>query len=87
MTQALIKDFGADQVLATDIPDDKVDIGCEYKSLNILDKERFEEIMKNHKINYIVHLAAILSATGEKDPNLAMKVNSDGTNMVFDLAI
>ena len=35
-------------------------------------------MVKSHKVNYIVHLAGILSALGEKNPDLAVDVNVNG---------
>ena len=42
--------------------------------------------MEKHNINYIVHLSGILSALGEKNPYLAMKVNGEGVINALDMA-
>jgi hypothetical protein len=36
------------------------------------------DMVKNNRINSIVHLAGILSALGEKNPDLAIDVNVTG---------
>lgn len=42
--------------------------------------------MKDYKINYIVHLAAILSANGEQIPDKALDVNANGAIYALKLA-
>ena len=42
------------------------------------DERNYMRLVKSHKINYIVHLAGILSALGEKNPDLAVDVNVIG---------
>lgn len=42
--------------------------------------------MKDEGITYIVHLAAILSALGEQNVDLAYKVNVDGTTGILNVA-
>ena len=44
------------------------------------------KIVKENKIDYIVHLAAILSAAGELYPDKALKVNIQGTITALDIA-
>ncbi len=57
-------------------------------SYNILNNQyrAFDKIVKDNKINYIVHSAAILSAAGEKDPMKAIPVNVNGTINAFNIA-
>ena len=55
--------------------------------LDITHGARFEKIMRDHKVNTIVHFAAILSATGEKIPEKAKEVNIRGLENVFDIAL
>ena len=45
-----------------------------------------ENIIRNNEINEVYHLAAILSATGEKNPELCWKINMDGLMNVLELA-
>jgi nucleoside-diphosphate-sugar epimerase len=44
------------------------------------------KVVKENKVDTIYHLAALLSATGEKDPNLAWQVNMDGLRNVLEVA-
>ena len=39
---------------------------------------KYRQLVKDNKVNYIVHLAGILSASGEKNPDLAIDVNVIG---------
>jgi nucleoside-diphosphate-sugar epimerase len=57
-----------------------------FEKLDILDKNALFEIVKKHNIKQIYLLAALLSATGEKDPGLAWKLNMEGLFHVLDLA-
>lgn len=50
------------------------------------DFKTYERIVKDNKIDYIVHLAAILSALGERVPDRAIKVNVDGCLNALNLA-
>ncbi len=46
-----------------------------------------EAIIRNHRIGSIYHLVSILSATGEKNPALAWRVNIESLRNVLDLAV
>jgi nucleoside-diphosphate-sugar epimerase len=54
--------------------------------LDITEEDKFVKIVKDNKIDYIVHLAAILSATGELYPDKALKVNVGGTISALNIA-
>jgi len=51
------------------------------------DKQILHEIIQQHQINVIYHLAALLSATGEQNPDLAWQINLNGLKTVLDLAV
>ncbi len=57
-----------------------------FETLNILDKEKMASIIDKYKINTIVNLAAILSAVGEKKPQLCYDVNMNGLYNILELA-
>ncbi|NYZ77297.1 L-threonine 3-dehydrogenase [Candidatus Micrarchaeota archaeon] len=50
------------------------------------DKEALLGVVKKHNIDTIYHLASILSAKGEQNPDLAWKVNMESLKNVLDLA-
>ncbi len=87
LTKAIQKEVGPDgSVLASDVGDAKIDFGCDYTKLDITDAKKYEGIVKDKKIDYIVHLAAILSATGELYPDKALDVNVNGAITALNIA-
>ena len=57
-----------------------------FERLDVTDVAHYKYLMEKHEINYIVHLSGILSALGEKNPYLAMKVNGEGVINALDMA-
>ena len=88
LLQALSKKFGSENVIATDIrdSDDLENTGIRFLKLDVLDVEKLEQVIKKFEINEVYHLAAILSATGEKNPELCWKINMDGLLNILELA-
>ena len=61
---------GADNVISTDIRDFGDKEGP-FELLNALDKDRLFELVQQYKITDVYHLAALLSATAEKQIEFA----------------
>lgn len=87
LVTALREKYGNDNVVASDInlPAENADTGP-FEKLNILDKDRLIEIIKKYNINQIYLLAALLSATAEKNPVFAWDLNMNGLFNVLNLA-
>ncbi len=88
LTFTLKKIYGENNVVTSDVKDAK-DVSADfapYEQLNILDKARLAEIVKKHQIKVIYHLAAILSAAGEKNPNLCWDVNITGLHNILEVS-
>lgn len=81
LVEALRQKFGNDCVIATDIRESK---GCQI--LDVMDKDGIEQLVKHENITEIYHLAALLSATGEKNPDLCWKINVEGLENVISAA-
>ncbi|MBG16357.1 MAG: NAD-dependent epimerase [Crocinitomicaceae bacterium] len=79
---------GKDNVVAADIkqPIDEVFYGGPYEEINVLDKERIKDVVLKYKVEEVYILAALLSATAEKKPDLAWKLNMEGLFNVLELA-
>lgn len=74
----LQKNYGEDNVFAADLKDEavaKINTYAQGLKLDALDMNAFAEIVKKYKIDAIFNLVALLSATGEKNPELAWKIN------------
>ena len=54
--------------------------------LDISDASALTRVIKEHRIDTIYHLAALLSAVGENNPQLAWQVNMDGLRNVLEVA-
>lgn len=57
-----------------------------YDLVNVEHANEIAEAVKKHKVDTIIHLAAMLSATGEKDPVKAWNVNMGGLFNVLEVA-
>jgi nucleoside-diphosphate-sugar epimerase len=84
LTEALRKKFGRENVLATDIT--KIEENEPFEFLDILNTQRLYEIVEDHKVTQIYHLAAILSASGEWNPLKTWNINLNGLLTVLELA-
>jgi nucleoside-diphosphate-sugar epimerase len=88
LTQSLANTYGNEAVIATDFQESarsKFNY-CRFKTLNVLDKEAVGKLLQEEQITQVYHLAAILSATGEKDPMQAWDMNMRGLLHILELA-
>lgn len=72
--------YGDENVLPTDIrmPEAGPMVGKPFEILDVTDKDRVMEMVGSFQPDSIIHLAALLSATAEKNPALAWDVNMGG---------
>ena len=88
LVPALRSKYGRDQVVATvhkasgpaSLRDGPVE------TLNVADSSAVSRVVRQYGIDTIYHLAAVLSATGETNPDLAWEVNMQGLKNVLDVA-
>ncbi len=85
LTQALREVHGTDHVLATDIRKPDIESGP-FEMLDILNVQRINEIIEDHGITSIYHLAAILSASGEWNPQKTWNVNMNGLLSILEIS-
>ncbi|QPC47790.1 L-threonine 3-dehydrogenase [Mangrovibacillus cuniculi] len=80
LVTAMRKQYGADNVLATDIRhiDHPVTQEGPFEVLDVMDGERMAALAKGHGADTMIHLAALLSATAEANPLLAWNLNMGG---------
>ena len=86
LTEAIAAEVGADKVIATDLVEQDDTINCIYEQLDVTDYSTYQNLVKKHKVDYVVHLAGILSSLGEKYPQLAFDVNVIGAKNAMDVA-
>lgn len=76
-----------ESVIASDIKVAPSELeGGPFTYLDVTDANAIHKIVVDNKVDTIVHLASLLSAVGEKNPQLAMKVNSRGSENVLEVA-
>ncbi|MFV0606916.1 MAG: L-threonine 3-dehydrogenase [Niabella sp.] len=88
LTLALRKIYGNNNVIASDLREENEllkDTGP-YVSLDVMNREMLHVQVIRQNITQIYLLAAILSATGEKNPGLAWHLNMQGLLNVLDIA-
>jgi nucleoside-diphosphate-sugar epimerase len=88
LTLALRKVYGDANVVASDLREQNPLLAGTgpYVSLDVMNKEMLHVQVIRQNITQIYLLAAILSATGEKNPHLAWHLNMQGLLNVLDIA-
>ncbi|MFM9911786.1 MAG: NAD-dependent epimerase/dehydratase family protein [Chitinophagaceae bacterium] len=88
LTMALRGIYGNANVVASDLREQNpLLLGTgPYVSLDVMNKEMLHVQVIRQNFTQIYLLAAILSATGEKNPNLAWNLNMNGLLNVLDIA-
>jgi len=90
LTLALRERYGAENVVAADIKEPVCKELLESGPFCISDitrRESLDEVIKKHRSDTIYNMAALLSATGERNPFLCWKVNMDGLINVLGAAV
>jgi len=72
--------YGASNVIATDIRETDSDVvkSGPFETLDVTDGQNLHDIAKENEVDTIIHLAALLSATAEKNPLFAWNLNMGG---------
>ena len=89
LVQALRERHGSDSVIASDIRDEAGHSSVEggpFVTLDVLDTDGISRICQKDGVGTIYHLAALLSAVGERDPDLCRRINVGGTISVLEAA-
>lgn len=88
LTLALRKIYGNTNVVASDLREENELLkgSGPYVPLDIMNKEMLHVQVIRQNVTQVYLLAAILSATGEKNPNLAWNLNMQGLLNVLDIA-
>ena len=86
LASELRKLHGNENVLSTDISTTDIMDNKPYEFLDIMNVTRLHEIVEEHEITQVYHMAAILSASGEFNPMKTWKVNLDGYLTILELA-
>ena len=83
---ALRERYGQSRVLESDLHPSPTRLTGEYEVLNVCDPERLQTVVDRYRIDTVFHLASLLSATGEEQPELCWSVNVNGLRNVLELA-
>jgi nucleoside-diphosphate-sugar epimerase len=79
---------GTDNVIASDIYDQSPAALADgpYEKIDVLNVKQLSDVVIGNKTTEVYHLAALLSATAEKNPGLGWDLNMNGLSNVLDLA-
>jgi len=88
LTLELREKCGKDNVVAAGHkrkPNSQLESGP-FEYVDTTDQESIKRVVKDYDIDTIYHLAAVLSAVGEENPQLAWHINMDGLYNVLEVA-
>ncbi|KAL3868982.1 hypothetical protein ACJMK2_041727 [Sinanodonta woodiana] len=80
--------YGKNNVIMSDIvkPREPILQSGPYVYADILDFKNLQEIVVNYNVDWIIHFSALLSAVGEQNVTLAMRVNIEGLHNILELS-
>jgi nucleoside-diphosphate-sugar epimerase len=89
LTQYLATQSNSTQIIASDIrpPSVPLEAPLRFVQLDVLIPEQIDALLAEYKPQQIYHLAALLSAIGERDPMRAWDLNVNGTLNLFQAAL
>ncbi|ESP05285.1 hypothetical protein LOTGIDRAFT_177130 [Lottia gigantea] len=80
--------FGPENVIMSDInkaPKHILEAGP-FVYADIMDLKGLKEIVVNYEVDWLIHFGALLSAIGEANVPLAMKINIEGVHNILEVA-
>ncbi|BAC15009.1 UDP-glucose 4-epimerase [Oceanobacillus iheyensis HTE831] len=77
LTGMLRRIYGEDKVIATDLREPEGDFGP-FEVVDVTNGEQLYDVAKKHKVDSVMHLAALLSAKAEAFPKMAWDINMGG---------
>lgn len=83
----LQKKVGYDNVIAFEKHLNNPSFKAIFEQGDVRDKALLETLIQKYQITEVYHLAGLLSAGGEKDPDLAWDINVNGLRNVLSLAV
>lgn len=87
LTNALGKLHGTENVIASDISSPNEALAAfEFTKLDVMNSEAIDAVINEYQITQIYHLAAILSAKGEENPQWAWNLNMTGLLNILEAA-
>jgi nucleoside-diphosphate-sugar epimerase len=88
LTLALRNQYTKDQIIAADIKENAPELIHDgpYIQMDILNRDAVRNYIIDNQIETVYLLAALLSATAEKNPDFAWKLNMEGLFTILDLA-
>ncbi|YBV92083.1 L-threonine 3-dehydrogenase [Bacillus sp. PK9-021] len=88
LTTKMREIYGSENIIATDIRKTTSDVVTSgpFEILDVTDQIALFTIAKKHKVDTIIHLAALLSATAEQKPLLAWNLNMGGLVNALEVA-
>lgn len=86
LVPALRETYGSDAVLATDLRPRSEPGPGPFRTLDCTDRAELRDAVRAHRPDVVYHLAALLSAVGERKPQKAYEVNLGGLFNVLEAA-
>ena len=88
LIQGFWKVYGKERVIATDIKEPQGILAQgNFELLDVMKPKQLETLLQKNKFTQLYHLAAVLSATGEKNPKSAWRLNMESLIHVLDEAV
>ena len=78
--------YGTDSVIASDIKSPSQSSEGPFRILDVLEKDAIYEMVEDEQVTQIYLLAALLSATAEKEPEFGWRLNMEGLFNVLNCA-